>query len=329
MIETALEQLQSTMSDELGITLPRILTLEAEAGSDGVGLCVGNEPRSFVVCTVACQRNVERCPVDGAAVRVGPGGREWSVMVGSRVDQPGARNAVDVVVYFVRQLLLRTMGQLVGIQETQTVITRTEQAYGELVREAMRSAPLPRLAEVLRRLLEERVSIRDMRQVLEAVAEWAPRESATAILSEHVRVALRRQISHAAADANMTLAVLLVEDDLAERLLSAVRQTMSGDVLELENADDLAENVRATLQEGMRLERTPVIITTFELRRHLANLLRRHGVDAGVMSHAELAPDYQVDVIGTIGLSALRRFERRDLPKAIAGDGSDGRSEER
>ena len=64
---------------------------------------------------------------------------------------------------FIRDMLLRHAGQFVGIQETQLLVARVERNFGDLVREAMRAAPLPRLAEVLRRLVEEHVSLRNMR----------------------------------------------------------------------------------------------------------------------------------------------------------------------
>jgi type III secretion protein V len=319
-IEPALAKLQTTMIEDLGIPIPDIVVVEAEA-ENAAGLCIEMNRIPLLSIVLRANEGWSGERVDGAEVRIGPDGREWSVIEGSFSGRPGALSPVDVAVMFVRQVLLRTMGQLVGIQETQALISRTERFYGDLVREAMRSAPLPRLAEVLRRLLEEGVSVRDMRQVLEAVAEWASRENSAVVLTEHVRVAMRQQISHAAAGAGMTIAILLVEDDLAAGLMSAIRQTMSGDILEPPGADGLMQAFRAKLDKAMRFGQRPAIITTFELRSHLSGFLRRYGLhDVCVLSHMELAPGYKVEVVETIGLSALKP-QMLTSQRAIAAGG--------
>ena len=304
-VTRAVVQLREQMAQELGIGLPRIEVLEA-GDPNATGLCLEMNHVPLLSVPMHAGESWSEVPVAGSEMRIGPGGRHWSVIQGEPRDRLSAIDAVAVVVRFTRETMLRAAGKLVGIQETQLLINRAEVAYGDLVREATRAAPLPRLAEVFRRLVAEGVSLRDMRQVLEAVAEWGPRESSPAMLSECVRVALRQQICHGAAAAEMTLRALLIQDDLAGALLSQVRQTMSGDVLQPDNANALIDDVRAKLQ--MAGSASPVvIITIMDLRRHFRAFLVRYGIDAAVMSHEELASGFYVDVVGTIGLPAMPR----------------------
>jgi type III secretion protein V len=317
-INKALVTLRSEMAEELGITLPSIEVVEA-GSSDAVGLCLEMNRVPLLSVPLRASETWSSVPVTGALTRIGPGGREWAVIEGKLADQYGVLDAVAVVALFARQTMLRAAGQLVGIQETQMLLNRAEASYSDLVREAMRSAPLPRLAEVFRRLVTEGVSLRDMRQVLEAVAEWAPRESSPALLSEYVRIALRQQICHVAAGTGMTLQVFLIEDDLAAALLSSVQQTISGDVLQPENAEELVDQVRHKLR-AVNFGRPPVVITVTELRRHLREFLFGHGIDVSVMSHPELASGFHINVVETIGISAHRNPDDRNLRKVVGMD---------
>ena len=221
-----------------------------------------------------------------------------------------ALDAIAMVPLFARDTILRSAGQLVGIQETQILLNRIEGAYGDLVREAVRSAPLPRLAEVFRRLVGEGVSLRNMRQVLESVAEWAPREANPAMLAEYVRIGLRQQICHAVAGPDMTLQAMLIEDDLAAELLGSMRQTVSGDILQPSGAEQLVARLRQKAQEVVHAGGRPVVVTTLELRRHLRELLVRHGLDACVLSHPEVAQGFRINVISTIGQSQAENGAR-------------------
>lgn len=300
-IEASLSLLHKEMADEFGVSLPRLQVLEAvEPDAPGLRL----EMNQIPLLSVPLRSGEIWLDAPGRAGtrRIGPGGHEWAVLDGEVApSEARALDAIAMVPLFARDTILRSAGQLVGIQETQILLNRIEGAYGDLVREAVRSAPLPRLAEVFRRLVGEGVSLRNMRQVLESVAEWAPREANPAMLAEYVRIGLRQQICHAVAGPDMTLQAMLIEDDLAVELLASMRQTLSGDVLQPAGAEQLVARLRHKAQEVVHAGGRPVVVTTLELRRHLRELLVRHGLDACVLSHPEVAPGFRINVISTIG----------------------------
>ena len=80
-------------------------------------------------------------------------------------------------------ILRQNAAHFVGIQETRRLLAAMEADYKDLLREVQRVATIQRIADVLKRLLEEGVSIRNMRLILEAIIEWAPREQDTDELS--------------------------------------------------------------------------------------------------------------------------------------------------
>ena len=317
-VETALAGLLKEMAEEFGVVLPRLQILEA-AEPDAPGLRLEMNQVPLLSVPLRSGEIWRETPAQDGARRLGPGGREWSVVDGE-IAEAGARalDAVAMVPLFARETILRSAGQLVGIQETQLLLNRVEAAYGDLVREAVRSAPLPRLAEVFRRLVAEGVSLRNMRQVLEAIAEWAPREASPALLSEYVRIGLRQQICHAVTGQDMTLQVLLIEDDLAVDLLAAVRQTVAGDVLQPQGADQLVTHLRQQLQQIADTGGRPVIVTTIELRRHLRDLLARYGLDVCVLSHPEIAPGFRTNIVNTIGYTSNAQPGARDRQNAVS-----------
>ena len=301
-IETSLSLLHKEMADEFGVSLPRLQVLEAvEPDAPGLRL----EMNQIPLLSVPLRSGEIWLDAPGRAGtrRIGPGGHEWAVLDGEAApSEARALDAIAMVPLFARDTILRSAGQLVGIQETQILLNRIEGAYGDLVREAVRSAPLPRLAEVFRRLVGEGVSLRNMRQVLESVAEWAPREANPAMLAEYVRIGLRQQICHAVSGPDMTLQAMLIEDDLAAELLGSMRQTVSGDILQPSGAEQLVARLRQKAQEVVHAGGgRPVVVTTLELRRHLRELLVRHGLDACVLSHPEVAQGFRINVISTIG----------------------------
>ena len=101
----------------------------------------------------------------------------------------------------VRQALRRHAPLFLGAQDTTNLLTRASADVPDVVKEVLRALPLQRVADVLRRLVSEGVSIRNLRDILEALAEVGQRDKDVHALTEFARVALRRQISHSVAPA--------------------------------------------------------------------------------------------------------------------------------
>lgn len=278
-IEAALEGMRQALQVEMGIRIPQLRVVPGPA-----------EARRVAVL------------VDGIAVSE------------AAAEDPGA------LATFVRQTMLRCAGQFVGIQETQALVLRMEAQYGDLVREAGKAAPLPRLAEVLRRLVDEQVPVANLRRVLEAVAEWGPREAAPAILADHVRIGLSRQICHRWASTDKVLDAVLVEGAVDELLRAAVRSNPAGGHLALDPglaaslvAEFQAQLAQARPDRAAKATESMVVVTAFDVRRHLRTLLLQNGLDLPVLSHQELSPEFKVRAVGSVGMTRLRSSAGSEL----------------
>jgi type III secretion protein V len=215
---------------------------------------------------------------------------------------------LDPIGYFsslVRQLLQRHAARFVGIHEAQLVFNWLQREMPATAKELAQALTLPRFAEVMKLLVLERVSLRNVREIAETLVVWAPREKETTALTEHVRIALGAQICDEFAHDGVLYACLL-ERSLEARLASAQQPTPLGVALSIEQelTQDLVRQIRALgpAQAGSRV--TPVLLTTQALRRPLRHLLAQDLFDAHVLSYGELPSTQRVKVVGSLTLSA-------------------------
>jgi type III secretion protein V len=199
------------------------------------------------------------------------------------------------------QMLYRRAGSFVGIQETRKLLTKIQTNYADLVKEAEKIAPLQKLAEILRRLVDENVPVRNMRAILEAVVEWGQREQNVVLLVEYVRVALGRQICFRCADRDRVIAAYMLERSVEDMLRSAQRQTSAGTYMNLteEAVQPLIDEIARALAEAAP-GTNPVVLTAMDVRRVTRHLLTRSNIYVPVMSYQELAPEFNVQPLGSL-----------------------------
>ena len=206
--------------------------------------------------------------------------------------------------FHISLVLRRYASDFMGLQETKGLLTRMEAEFGELVREVQRVIPPQRIAEVLQRLVQEDISVRNLRLIFQALIEWAPKEKDTLVLSEYVRIALRRYISYKFSGGQNILVVYLLEPQTEETIRKAIRQTSGGSFLALDPATSkkLVDEIKAKVGGALQRERTPVILTSMDIRRFLRKLVELELPDLPVLSHQELTEEINIQPLGRIGL---------------------------
>ncbi|GGE36027.1 EscV/YscV/HrcV family type III secretion system export apparatus protein [Agaricicola taiwanensis] len=210
----------------------------------------------------------------------------------------------EIIGLCLAHMLRRYAANFIGIQETRDLIGTMEQTYSELVKEAQQAVPLQKIADVLRRLVEEQVSIRHLRIILEALAESAG-EKDVAVITERVRTAMKRQISFRWANANRVIPAFTLERRV-EDLLRTDRPVPGGSTspqAETNSVRPIIEQIRAAIADTAP-EVKPVILTTPDARRNVRNVLARNDIDLAVLSYQELAPEFNIQTISTIQAAA-------------------------
>jgi type III secretion protein V len=209
--------------------------------------------------------------------------------------------AAETVGDTILTLLRRHGHELFGLEETQNLLDALERTHPALVREVVPKLISPvLLTDVLRRLVEEGVSLRNLRDILGALAEWAPRERDPVTLTEHVRAALRRAITHRHAGETGVLAAYLLDPVIEDTVRAAVQKTTSGSYLALE--PELSREIIAALGRaiGPGGANGAVLVTDAEIRRYVRRLIEVDLPDLAVLSYQELAPEAQIRPIGRI-----------------------------
>lgn len=201
--------------------------------------------------------------------------------------------------------LRRHAAEFIGIQEVHTLYNKLEQAgYLELVRETQRAAQTPKVVDVFRRLLSEGISIRDLRQILGTIVEYADQEKDTMMLTERVRISLKRQLTYTYTNGTGILPVYLFAPETEKLLQNSLRQTPNGTFFALDPT--ATENFNTILrdleeQHGNASVR-PVILTNTELRRHLRRHLENQFPNVPVVSVQELTTSVSLKPVGEIRL---------------------------
>jgi type III secretion protein V len=298
-VRAPLAALREEFEREVGLTLPPLALRPGPLPASGWSLLVddlpvasGRAPRGEVLSLAS------PCDLRLVGIAAEPEDEGCAVSAG---DAERARALGPVLEPIERALVgaaagLRACAHLLaGIQETQALLDALEPSAPALVREATRQIPPQVLAEVLRRLLEEGVSVRPLRAILEAILEAGAARGAPA-LTEACRRALRRHIARRLAGAG-TLEALLV-DPAAEALL---RDGLEGEHAAVD-PDVVAALARAL--DGARTGRRQVVLTAADLRRALRNLLAPRAPEIVVLAYDELPPELAVRPVGRLGLAA-------------------------
>lgn len=207
--------------------------------------------------------------------------------------------ASTVVATHLNHLIGQYASELFGRQEAQQLLDRVTQEMPKLTEDLVPGViTLTTLHKVLQNLLTERISIRDMRTILETLAEHAPVQNDPQELTSVVRVALGRAITQQWFPGNDEVQVIGLDATLERLLLQALQ---GGGGLEPGLADRLLQQTQAALQRQEMLGAPPVLLVNHPLRALLARFLRRTLPQLVVLSNMELTDNRQIRMTATIG----------------------------
>ena len=212
------------------------------------------------------------------------------------------RTELETVTYHAEFVFAKYVGQFIGIQEVRQVLTRLEPKYPDLVKEVQRIVPIQMITELLKRLVQEFVSIRDLRTILSAMIEWGAKEKDPVVLVEHIRIALARQISHQYAARNNVLSGILLDGEIEETIRNAIRQTSAGSYL------SLSPDISKRIVQRIREKALPVLsngspcslITAMDVRRYLRRMIETELPELPVLSYQELANDITLQPVARV-----------------------------
>jgi len=210
----------------------------------------------------------------------------------------------QILTYHLATVLRKYASDFIGVQETKFLLSAMEQRFPDLVKEAVRIMPMQKIGEIMQRLVSEDISVRDLRSILEALVEWGQKEKDVVLLTEYVRGALKRHISHKYCAGQNMLPAYLLAPKVEETLRAAIRQTSAGSYLALDPAigKKLVEAIKKTVGNLNANGQRPVMLASMDIRRYLRKMIEQDLYDLQVVSYQELIPDVNVQPLGRIDL---------------------------
>ncbi|MDX1346939.1 MAG: flagellar biosynthesis protein FlhA [Thiomicrorhabdus chilensis] len=212
-------------------------------------------------------------------------------------------DASTVVATHISQLLQDYAYELLGHEETQQLLDKLKQTSPKLVDELVPDRlSLAAIVKVLQNLLQDKVAIRDMRTILEALTAKASLTQDANELTQFVRSALGRSIVQDILGAESELKVITLEPGLEQLLLQATQGAPEG---QLAIEPGLAERLHSTLkEESQKMEmsgQSAVLLVAPQIRAQLARLFRYSLPTLHILAYSEVPENRQISVVANVG----------------------------
>jgi len=211
----------------------------------------------------------------------------------------------EVILLHLTGFLKRYANEFIGIQEIQNTLSVLSRAIPNLVQETVpKVISIYQLTEVLQRLVQEEMSIRDMKSILQSLSEWGRVEKDTIMLTEYVRSSLKRYISFRYTGGNPILFVYVLDPEIEDAIRGAIRRTSSGTYIALDPAitQDILAAFRREIGNLPPTAQQPVIVTDQEIRRFVRRIAELEFRTLAVLSYQELAPELSIQPLARISL---------------------------
>ncbi len=210
-------------------------------------------------------------------------------------------DASTVVATHLNHVILNHAAELLGRQETQALLDHIAKTAPKLVENLVPDAlPLGVVQRVLQYLLEEGINIRDMRSIIEILAEQAPRTQDPMELTSRVRQGLGRAIMQGLFPGNGEIQVLALDPTL-ERILVQAMSAGGDGAIEPGLADGLLRQTAEAAQRQEDIGLPPVLLVPPQLRWLLSRFLRRSVPSLKVVSNAEVPESRTIRVTAMVG----------------------------
>jgi flagellar biosynthesis protein FlhA len=231
------------------------------------------------------------------AVWIEPGLRDQAQAYGYTVV-----DAATVIATHLNQLLLTNAASLLGRQEVQQLLDHLGQEMPKLMEDFVpKTIALGSLQKVLQNLLDEGIHIRDMRTVVETLADHAARTQSVDDLTAQVRVALGRAIIQDIYPAGNEMQVMTLVPQLERLLLQTINGASGAAALEPGLADGLLKEAAAATRRQEELGLPAVLLVPSALRLLLSRFLRRNIPQLKIIAHSEVPETKLLKVTSIIG----------------------------
>lgn len=282
------DALRKTLFNTLGVPLPDVsIIVDASMTENSMAVLVYQESVFSLMFPVAAADAIPEAHV----LLQGMGRILWlSAAEGQSAQQAGQTvfTGDQCLIALLHKVLVNHMAEFIGVQEARYLMDAMEKRYAELVKELQRQMPINKIAEMLQRLVSERVSIRDLRLVFGMLIEWAPREKDVQMLTEYVRIG----------------------EEMENVIRESIRQTAMGTYTALSH--EQRAQIFHLITEAQTAHGEFVILSSVDTRRFLRKLIEQQHTDIAVLSWQEVGEHCLLQVVHSIDLNPEHAFDDED-----------------
>ncbi|WP_298769256.1 flagellar biosynthesis protein FlhA [uncultured Shewanella sp.] len=232
------------------------------------------------------------------AVWIAPSSREHAQTLGYTVV-----DAATVVATHLSQLLSNNASKLLGYEEVQQLMDMLKEASPKLVDGFIPDVmPLGSVVKVMQNLLNEGVSIRDMKTIVQTLLEYGPKSGDTEVLTAAVRIALKRMIIQEISGPELEIPVITLAPEL-EQMLHQSMQAGGGEGPNIEPS--LAERMQKSLVDASEKQemvgQPAILLTSGMLRSTLSRFVKYTIPSLRVISYQEVPDEKQIRIVSAVG----------------------------
>lgn len=226
----------------------------------------------------------------------------------SRASEAEARGmtVVDpesVVTTHLTEIIKEHMPELLTYAATQELVNGQSKEYQKLLSEVSNNAPMVLMQHVLQALMSERVSIRNLPKIIEAVAEAAGTTKNVQIIVEHVRAQLSKQICQNLTDETGYVSVVTLGQTWETELHNAVSKNgeETNFIMSPQRVQEFVLAVRQEIQQFANSDQWPALLVAPDSRPYVRSILERVSPMTQVISHNEVHRKASLKTVATIG----------------------------
>lgn len=232
------------------------------------------------------------------AVWIAPELREHAQTLGYTVV-----DSATVVATHISQLLTNNASKLLGYEEVQQLLDMLAKNSPKLVDGFIPDVmPLGTVVKVMQNLLNEGVSIRDMKTIVQTLLEYGPKSADTEVLTAAVRIALKRMIVQEISGPELEIPVITLAPEL-EQMLHQSMQATGGEGPNIEPS--LAERMQKSLVDATQRQemvgQPAILLTSGMLRSTLSRFVKHTIPNLRVISYQEVPDEKQIRIVSAVG----------------------------
>ena len=215
---------------------------------------------------------------------------------------------IIVLLTHLTEIIRMNAHELLGRQELKVMLDQLKDEHPNLVEDVLeQQLPLGDVLKVLKGLLKEGVSIRDLATILEVLEEYAPRTKNVEQLIEFVRAGLSRSLALPYLNEEHKLDFIALHPALENALIQSAKQTSQGIFFDIspETRDKLVEGIQFQIELANRKQKEPVLVVDASIRPVFRRLIEKDCPMLPVLTMREISSQIETELIGMVTVNEL------------------------